>query len=71
MLLNDKIRSDFVTTTKSTYVDMINMFCNLTGCLVHLGSEYDFELTSWDYGHLTNSASDYVAKKLIPIIINK
>lgn len=71
MLLNEKLKSDFINTANSAYVDLIDMFCNPTGCLVHLGSEYDFELTSWDYGHLTPSASDYAAKRLLPIIIKK
>ena len=71
MILNERLKSKFVNTGSSVYVDLIDLFCNTQGCLVYLDGKDDFELTSWDYGHLTQSASDYVAKHLIPLMTKK
>jgi hypothetical protein len=71
MILNERLKSKFVSSGNSVYVDLIDLFCNSQGCLVYLDGKDDFELTSWDYGHLTQSASDYVAKHLIPLMTKK
>jgi hypothetical protein len=49
---------------------MMNVFCDLKGCLTRLGSELDHNLTTWDRGHLTELASGYFAKHtLVPAIL--
>ncbi|WP_085716623.1 acyltransferase family protein [Pseudomonas sp. B28(2017)] len=53
------------------FADIINTLCNEQGCLTYLGEDKTKGITSWDYGHLTPIASDYIAKKLlVQLIIN-
>jgi peptidoglycan/LPS O-acetylase OafA/YrhL len=47
------------------YADVISAFCNEDGCLTYLGDDIKTGITSWDYGHLTPLASEYLAKKLL------
>jgi peptidoglycan/LPS O-acetylase OafA/YrhL len=68
--LNETLKASFIESNNKKYIDVIGIFCNTGGCLVHLGAEYDYELTSWDYGHLTAAASDYLARQIIPKIIH-
>lgn len=68
--LNETVKASFIESNNKKYIDVIGVFCNTGGCLVHLGLEYDYELTSWDYGHLTAAASDYLARQIIPKIIH-
>lgn len=47
------------------YIDIIGVFCNKEGCLTRIGKDKMTGITSWDYGHLTPIASDFLAKKLL------
>lgn len=50
------------------YVSLIDFFCNAEGCLVYTGDDR-FNLTSYDYGHLTPGASDLLAReRLVPLV---
>ncbi|WP_338585885.1 acyltransferase family protein [Pseudomonas sp. MAG733B] len=49
----------------AVYADIINAFCNKDGCMTYLGDDIKTGITSWDYGHLTPLASEYLAKKLL------
>jgi peptidoglycan/LPS O-acetylase OafA/YrhL len=52
-------------TDSVVFVDVIDLFCNQEGCLTYLGDDRKTGITSWDYGHLTPIASDYLAKNLL------
>ena len=72
LALNQKLKRDFVATPHSSYVDMLDLFCNLEGCLTRIGDDPKMGSTSWDYGHLTEIASEYLAKELlVPIILKR
>ncbi|MCP2066577.1 acyltransferase family protein [Pseudomonas laurylsulfatiphila] len=47
------------------YADIISAFCNNDGCMTYVGNDIKTGITSWDYGHLTPIASEYLAKKLL------
>ncbi|WP_219095985.1 acyltransferase family protein [Pseudomonas sp. UMAB-40] len=47
------------------FADIISIFCNENGCMTYLGDDIKTGITSWDYGHLTPVASDFLAKKLL------
>jgi peptidoglycan/LPS O-acetylase OafA/YrhL len=49
----------------AVYADIISTFCNKDGCMTYLGDDIKTGITSWDYGHLTPLASEYLAKKLL------
>jgi len=44
-----------------TYLSLIDRLCDARGCRARLGDG----LTSWDYGHLTAPASEYVARDIL------
>ncbi len=53
------------------YVDIISAFCNDNGCLTRIGGDPTNGITTWDYGHLTPVASEYLAKKsLVSVIVH-
>lgn len=53
----------------AVYADIISAFCNKDGCMTYLGDDIKTGITSWDYGHLTPLASEYLAKKLLVDLI--
>jgi peptidoglycan/LPS O-acetylase OafA/YrhL len=68
---NDIMKKEIPTTERQTYVDIINLFCDSSGCLTYLGDDPKTGIITWDYGHLTPIASEYLAKNiLIDKIVN-
>lgn len=54
------------------YVGLNDFFCNDDGCLVYIGDDRKTGLTSWDTGHLTPIASDYLAREyLVKFIVDR
>jgi hypothetical protein len=61
-----------ISSEKSvTYISMLDTLCNNQGCLTYLNNDYTNSLASWDYGHLTLPASEYVARNAITPVINE
>jgi len=42
------------------YFSVKDVLCNADGCLTRVGSNMATDLVVWDYGHLTQTGSDYV-----------
>ena len=51
------------------FVNIGAFFCNKNGCLTYVGDDKKTGITSFDYGHLTPIASDYLAKNLLVDVI--
>ncbi|MCS6900958.1 MAG: acyltransferase family protein [Myxococcales bacterium] len=49
--------------------DVFNLLCNQDGCLVFLGEDRKEGLTTWDAGHLTPLASDYIARNGLAALV--
>jgi hypothetical protein len=47
------------------FLNIIDFFCNQDGCLTYIGEDKKTGLTTWDNGHLTPIASDFLAKNLL------
>jgi peptidoglycan/LPS O-acetylase OafA/YrhL len=62
---NGLLQSSFEKQSKLLYANLINPFCNDAGCLIRIGEDKKKDITSWDYGHLTSRASDYLARNLL------
>ena len=62
---NTALQINFKSTSSIILVDLISFFCNAQGCLTYLGDDVAKGEMSWDYGHLTPMASDYLAKNLL------
>ncbi|MDI1310114.1 MAG: acyltransferase family protein [Methylotenera sp.] len=66
-----KMKALIPTEKSVVYISMLDILCNNQGCLTYLGSDYKNSLVTWDYGHLTLPASEYVARNAIgPAIKN-
>lgn len=62
---NDRLRDQPFWSHEFQHVDVMSLLCNQDGCLTYLGDDIRDSLTTWDYGHLTPTASRYVAKNLL------
>jgi hypothetical protein len=67
---NTLLKNQFTNTHEDIFVDLINFFCNSKGCLTRIGDDKQAGITSWDYGHLTPIASNYLAKNLLLSIVS-
>lgn len=53
-----------------TYISLIDRLCNSEGCLAYLGDNIETGLETFDYGHLSLSASEFLSKEALgPIIL--
>lgn len=62
---NDKLQKDIKEINGVVFVNIIDLFCNQEGCLTYLGEDRKTGITSWDYGHLTPIASEFLAKNIL------
>lgn len=53
------------------FADALPVFCNADGCLTRIGEDRQTGITTWDYGHLTPVASDYLARHLLVELITR
>jgi len=58
----DRRLRTWVSESDASYVSPVGILCNQTGCLTQLHESGTSELTSFDRHHLTDRASQYVAK---------
>jgi peptidoglycan/LPS O-acetylase OafA/YrhL len=47
------------------YLSLNDTLCDDAGCLTAVGPDLEKNITVWDYGHLTQAASEFVARTLI------
>ncbi len=66
---NTMLQERFTQSDGRIFVNLIDFFCNESGCLTYIGDDKKTGITSWDYGHLTPIASDYLAKNLLVNLI--
>lgn len=69
MHANQELQAGFKQTDSEVLVDLFNFFCDAKGCLTYLGDDKKTGITSYDYGHLTPVASDYLASNLLADVI--
>jgi hypothetical protein len=63
VLANDAaLKKAFVPTPGQMFVSLIDVFCDGDGCLTYLGDDRRSGITSWDLGHISSAASDFLAK---------
>ena len=60
--LKERFSSGLKGDPEVVFVSLTDVLCNDEGCLIYLGSDRKLGITSWDYGHLTPIASDWLAK---------
>jgi len=62
---NRELASNFRPDDVQQFVNVMDVFCNSDGCLTYLGDDIKQGVTTWDYGHLTPVASDYLARQIL------
>jgi len=65
MAVNSELKKNLVQTDGMVFVDPIDLYCDQDGCLTRIGPDRKLDITSWDHGHLTPLASDFLAKNLL------
>lgn len=69
--MNLNLQQNFKQSDFQVYVNIIDLFCNQEGCLTYFGDDRKTGITSFDAGHLTPLASNYLASNLlVDTIIN-
>lgn len=66
---NAVLEEKFKKIDTAIFVNIGAFFCNKDGCLTYIGDDKKTGITSFDYGHLTPVASDYLAKNLLVDVI--
>jgi peptidoglycan/LPS O-acetylase OafA/YrhL len=67
--LREHFKHDFKQDGQIVFADLIDTFCNTDGCLVFIGNDERNGITTYDWGHLSPAASDYLAKSLLVHLI--
>lgn len=62
---NAKLQEQFKQSDSMVFANLIDCFCNEEGCLTYIGDDKETGITTWDKGHLTPIASEYLAKNLL------
>jgi peptidoglycan/LPS O-acetylase OafA/YrhL len=66
------LREYFAGNPSITYLSPLGVLCNADGCLTRLGPDKKRDITTWDTGHMTPVASDFVVRELlIPLLAKK
>jgi peptidoglycan/LPS O-acetylase OafA/YrhL len=63
-LIVDEVMRDSNYPKGVIYLSVKDILCDNFGCLVSIGPDLGKDLVVWDYGHLTQSASRFVVRKL-------
>lgn len=66
---NLELQQNFQNSEARIFVNIIDLFCDQEGCLTYLGDDNKTGITTWDYGHLSPIASNYLAKNLLVNLI--
>jgi peptidoglycan/LPS O-acetylase OafA/YrhL len=66
---NQRIGAALKSIANARYVDLYKFFCNIEGCLTRVGPDKLADSVTYDYGHLTPLASDYLAKNLLAKLV--
>ena len=64
LAINKQLKVEYISSNL-IFIDIISLFCNEKGCLTRIGEDKLNGITTYDYGHLTQISSDYLAKHLL------
>ena len=63
------LKLKYQSNNNLSYVSLIDTLCNQDGCLTYIGEDPLEGITSFDYGHLTATASLYVAQNVLSRVV--
>ena len=64
-----RLQERFASSKLLTYIPLYDGVCDATGCLAIVPGGAPWALMSFDDGHLTSEASDYVAREILAPIL--
>ena len=67
--INEALKEQFSQTEGVNFIDVIDYLCDKDGCLVYFGEDIKSGITTWDYGHLTPSTSEYIADRFKSVVL--
>jgi peptidoglycan/LPS O-acetylase OafA/YrhL len=67
--IDRRLATRFADSKQVTYVSMIAKLCNTGGCLARIPGNDPWSLMTFDDGHLTTAASDYVAAAVLAPVL--
>lgn len=65
--LDATLRATLGTRNDLQYFSVLLTLCDVRGCMTYVGDDPNV-LTTWDYGHLTEPAAQYVAERLLSLM---
>lgn len=66
----DATLAQHFATAGVNYVQLMGHLCNEDGCPVSVGPDLSRDLITFDAGHLTNIASDYIVERFVATALN-
>ena len=67
--INEELKEHFSQTEGVKFINVIDFLCDKDGCLVYFGKDIKDGITTWDYGHLTPIASEYIADRFKSVVL--
>jgi peptidoglycan/LPS O-acetylase OafA/YrhL len=65
LIKDQELKNQFSKINNATYLSILDVFCNVNGCLTFIGVDIKAGITTWDHGHLSPIASEYFAEKIL------
>ncbi len=65
------LKARYKNTENVWYVSLVDGLCNAQGCLTYLNNDRKAGLITYDYGHFTLPASEYVARTLLAPVLDQ
>ncbi len=65
---NDALKKALADDSDIAFADVMGMMCDKDGCLMQIGPDRLNGVTAYDFAHLTPIASDFVGRRIAPMI---
>jgi len=63
------LKKKWENSAELSYFSLIDQLCNQQGCLTYIDNNKQEGLWTFDYGHLSPNASQYVAKNMLAQVV--
>ena len=67
---DEVLKTHYKNASNVQYVSLVDGLCNAQGCLTYLNNDRKEGLITYDYGHFTLPASEYVAKTILAPVLS-
>ena len=67
---DEVLKTHYKNASNVQYVSLVDGLCNAQGCLTYLNNDRKEGLITYDYGHFTLPASEYVARTILAPVLS-